>query len=70
MNNVADVIPHSAQAVHHILHSAKDVFMSNVCPQPGLKGHLVIVIDWTPTTRLMPYYFHPGNAHEPKCHLY
>ena len=57
MNSGAVVIPCSVKFVHLVLHSDKDVIMSNISCMPLFSplifvGHLTMVIDWIPTTQL------------------
>ena len=73
--NVANVIPHSSKAVHTVPPCDKDITLSSyimyalhiLCPP---QGYLPMVIDWTPTTRLVPCQDQPGPAHGPWAYLH
>ena len=69
LNNVADFIPHCAKFVHIVLPCDKDVVLFNVlCIPPAspiqTQGYLPMVINWTPTTELIPCQVQPGPAHK------
>ena len=67
LKNVADFMPRLCTLCHHvtrILYCPIILCMPPTSPaQP--QGNLPMVIDWIPTTGLVPFQVQPGPGHEP-----